>query len=208
MTPDVNVLVAAFLSAHPQHERAREWLKGALRDCLAGNALQILPMVAVGFLRVVTSFRTSPATSINDAVAFLGQILSVPGVWMPELGREWSILQTLCAERNLQGGIITDAWIAAAVRAHDLHLVTFDADFRKLLRPHQFTLLLPQSNLQEPRPRYSTNHGRGAPASWWVTRSATRGRAARRRADAVRAKLDELGVKEADIENAIRWARR
>lgn len=157
MTPDVNVLVAAYLRDHPQHGQARRWLRETL-VAAAGSGVALLPMVAVGFLRVVTSIRTSPVTSVAQAMTFLEFILGAPGVWMPEVGPEWSLFKALCLDRKLHGGIISDAWIAAAVRTHGLNLVTFDADFRQLLRPDQFTLLVAEPNLQERRAKYGV-HG-------------------------------------------------
>lgn len=50
MTPDVNVLVAASRLDHPHHVVAYAWLKTALGI----QRLAILPMVAWGFLRLVT----------------------------------------------------------------------------------------------------------------------------------------------------------
>lgn len=159
MTPDVNVLVAAFLEGHPQRVQAQKWLTGALADCASGATLAILPMVAVGFLRVVTSHRTCSAMNpIEDAIAFLESILSAPGVSMPDVGPEWDAFEALCLERNLRGGIISDAWIASATKATGLHLVTFDADFRRLLLPNQYTLLVPEDNLQEPRVNYLVDY--------------------------------------------------
>ena len=54
MTPDVNVLVAASRSDHPHHQSAITWLEAALTNCSRGERLRLLPMVAAGFLRLVT----------------------------------------------------------------------------------------------------------------------------------------------------------
>ena len=54
MTPDVNVLVAASRSDHPHHPVAIRWLDDALDACALGQGLALLPMVAAGFLRLVT----------------------------------------------------------------------------------------------------------------------------------------------------------
>jgi len=159
MTPDVNILVAAFLPGHPQRAQALRWLSEALAASAAGATVAILPMVAVGFLRVVTGTRAGhPVTPIGQAVAFLKSIVHAPGVWMPSLGHEWNLFEALCLERSLRGGVITDAWIAAAVRTHGLRLVTFDADFRGLLRPDEYTLLIPENNVQESRVKYLVDY--------------------------------------------------
>ena len=56
MTPDVNVLVAAFRADHPHHADARKWLGLARAACAAGqDSLAVLPMVLAGFLHLVTN---------------------------------------------------------------------------------------------------------------------------------------------------------
>lgn len=53
-------------------------------------------------------------------------LLAVPGVEMPESGREWPTLRRLCLDRMLSGNAIPDAWIAAAVKVMNGRLVTLD----------------------------------------------------------------------------------
>jgi predicted nucleic acid-binding protein len=58
MTPDVNVLIAAFRRDHQHHAVALQWLDGARVACAEGRAsLALLPMVIIGFLRLVTNRR-------------------------------------------------------------------------------------------------------------------------------------------------------
>jgi predicted nucleic acid-binding protein len=68
---------------------------------------------------------------------------ALPGVEMPSLGTEWPILRQLCTDKNLVANDIPDAWLAAAVIQLGEHLVTFDADCKKLLRRTQVTVLSP-----------------------------------------------------------------
>lgn len=75
-------------------------------------------------------------------MAFLDALLAAPGVEMPALGTEWPILRQLCVEQKLTANAIPDAWLAAAVIQLGEHLVTFDADFKKLLRHTQVTVLV------------------------------------------------------------------
>lgn len=113
-------------------------------------------MVAAGFLRVVTNPKAvRRPNTIRDAIAFLAHVLETPGVSMPELGREWSAFATLCLDRGLHGNQVPDGWIAAAVQTEGLHLVTFDADFAKLLRPSEYTLLRDKPQVQERRGTYA-----------------------------------------------------
>lgn len=155
MTPDVNVLVAAFRDEHVHHQAARAWLTGALEDCARGGSLEILPMVAVGFVRLVTNARVFPlAVGAATAHAFIRSILSVPGASMPRLGPEWGAFEKLSVDLKLAGNDVSDGWIAAAVKANGLRLVTFDTDFGDLLDPSECLLLQPRPGVQEPRGSY------------------------------------------------------
>jgi len=51
------------------------------------------------------------------------------------------MLRQLCIEKNLIANDVPDVWLAAAVIQLGEHLFTFDADFRKLLRRTQVTVL-------------------------------------------------------------------
>ena len=143
MTPDVNVLVAASRSDHPHHRSAYACLDKALGACADGATLRLMPMVIASFLRLVTNSRIFvEPTPVADAVAFLDRLLAVAGVEIPALGTEWPLLRQLCLEKELAANELPDAWLAAAVIQLGEHLVTFDADFRKLLRRTQMTLLV------------------------------------------------------------------
>lgn len=142
MTPDVNVLIAASRSDHPHHKVAFVHLEEAVAACAGGATVKLMPMVAASFLRLVTNRKIfAKPTPVEHAVAFLDALLAVPGVEMPSLGAEWSTLRELCVEKKLSANDIPDAWLAAAVIRLGEHLVTFDVDFKKLLRRSQVTVL-------------------------------------------------------------------
>lgn len=143
MTPDVNVLVAAFRADHSHHATARAWLSQARRDCVHGSEpLTLLPMVVTGFLRLVTNPRVfAEADSVADAIAFIDAVLESPGVELGACTDEWPLLRNKLLTLGLHGNLVTDAWIASAVEALSDHLVTFDRDFMRLLPARDFTLL-------------------------------------------------------------------
>ncbi len=142
MTPDVNVLVAASRTDHPHHKVAYEWLNEALAACANGGTLRLLPMVVASFLRLVTNARIFvDATPVERAVDFIDALSGEPGVDMPVAGAEWPLLRQMCVDKGLVANDIPDAWISACVNYWGEHLVTFDADFKKLLRPSQVTIL-------------------------------------------------------------------
>jgi toxin-antitoxin system PIN domain toxin len=136
------VLVAASRRDHVHHAPALEWLDGALEARVGGQTLAILPMVASGFLRLVTHPKVFvEPTPLKAAQAFLRAVMDMPGVTMPILGEEWPLFEKLCAQHKLSGNAIPDAWIAAAALSNHLHLVTFDKDFRRLMKPSMVTVL-------------------------------------------------------------------
>ena len=143
MTPDVNVLVAAFRRDHPHHAAARKWLDSARRDCADGTeTLCLLPVVAASFLRLVTNARVFvEPDSIEDAVAFIDGLLGSPGVELRGGGAEWPLLRGKLLAGSLRGNAVTDAWIAASSEALSEHLVTFDRDFERLLPRPSLTVL-------------------------------------------------------------------
>lgn len=143
MTPDVNVLIAASRSDHPHHKTAYAWLDKTVATCTNGASLRLMPMVVASFLRLVTNAKIFVhPTPVENAVEFLDALLAVPGVEMPALGTEWPTLRQLCLENKLSANDIPDAWLAAAVVQLGEHLVTFDADFKKLLKRTQVTILV------------------------------------------------------------------
>jgi uncharacterized protein len=142
LTPDLNVLVAASRTDHVHHRPAAAWLTAAVARCTTGGGLDILPMVASGFLRLVTHPKifVNP-TPTAEAIRFLDSLLAVSGVTMLEVGREWPELRRLCLAHKLSDNDIPDAWIAAAIRTRGGHLITFDKGFRRFLSGSEFTLL-------------------------------------------------------------------
>ena len=144
VTPDLNVLLAASRTDHPQHVPALRWLKQAIETCETGGSIEVLPMVAAGFLRLATNPKVfSSPTPIRAAVEFVDSLLAVPGAEMPDLGREWPTLRELATAHDLSANDLTDAWIAAAVRTIGSHLVTFDRGFTRLLGRNELTVLSP-----------------------------------------------------------------
>lgn len=143
MTPDVNVLVAASRSDHPHHAAARVWLEQAVANAGRGTPLKLQPMVIASFLRLVTHPKIFiHPTPMPEALRFVDALLSAPGVEQAALGAEWPALRELCTDKALAANDVPDAWLAAAVIHQGEHLVSFDADFKRLLSRSQFTRLV------------------------------------------------------------------
>lgn len=145
MTPDVNVLVAAFRPDHPHHPSARTWLDEALLQTASGrNSLMLMGTVVTGFLRITTNSKIFRETDpLQDVIDFIDSLLSCPGVQFQPQGASWPHLRQVCLAQQATGNLITDAWIAATVMQSGETLCTFDRDFARLLPAAQLLLLKP-----------------------------------------------------------------
>jgi hypothetical protein len=138
----VSVLVAASRSDHPHHATARVWLEQALINAGQGTPLTLQPIVIASFLRLATHPKIFvQPTPMSEALRFVDALLSAPGVQQPALAAEWPQFRKLCADKALAANDVPDAWLAAAVIQQGEHVVSFDADFKRLLSRKQFTRL-------------------------------------------------------------------
>jgi uncharacterized protein len=151
MTPDVNVLIAAFREEHVHHLKARDWLLQACAQSAVmrvstgqpGKPLRLITPVMASFMRLVTNARVfAIPTQTHQAVEFLDALLDCPGIAILETSSEWPVLRQLCLEKNLSANAIPDALIAATVVQNNEVLATFDRDFLSLLPAHQLELLV------------------------------------------------------------------
>lgn len=144
MTPDVNVLIAAFRQEHTHHTKARAWLLDACAQSVAtGSALRLMPVVMASFMRLVTNPKVfaTPATT-QQAIAFLDAVLDNPGVAILDTSAPWPVLRKMCLEKNLSANALPDAMIAVTVSHCKEVLTSFDRDFLRLLPKHQLQLLV------------------------------------------------------------------
>ena len=141
MTPDVNVLLAAARPDHSHHDIARVWL--ATMEVPRAPSLLLLPMVVMSFVRLVVNPRIFPRpASPAEAFDFIDRMLAAPEAQMPTIGREWPQVRSMClALKPLKANDFPDVWLAAAVKEHGDHLVTFDTSFRRLLGRSELTVL-------------------------------------------------------------------
>jgi uncharacterized protein len=99
-------------------------------------------MVIASFLRLVTHPKIFiHPTPMPKALRFVDALSTAPGVEQLALGAEWPALQKLCVEKSLAANDVPEAWLAAAVMHQGEHLVSFDADFKRLLSRARFTRL-------------------------------------------------------------------
>ena len=126
--PDVNVLIYAHREDAPEHPRYAAWLKALTA---ADEPFALAEVVLAGFLRIVTNGRIfDPPTPMETAIAFCQSLVVWPRAVMVAPSRQhWDLFVGLCA--NIQGPLVTDAYLAALAIEHGCELITTDSDFAR-----------------------------------------------------------------------------
>ncbi len=128
--PDVNLLVYAYNSDAPRHERAKDWWQNVIRS---HQAIGMPWAVALGFLRIMTS-RTVLPRPMQPAVA-LGHVrswLEQPFVRVLQPGpRHLDILAGFIEAGAIASPVITDAHIAALAVENQAWVHSNDSDFAR-----------------------------------------------------------------------------
>jgi len=126
--PDVNLLVYAYNSDAPHHQRSKEWWEAAVQ----GSQPVAIPwVVALGFLRIMTS-RTVLARPMTMATALqhLRSWMEQPSVRVLQPGpRHLTILEGFCEAGVLSSGLLSDAHIAALAVENQATVQSNDSDF-------------------------------------------------------------------------------
>lgn len=135
--PDINLLIYAYNSDAPHHERARGWWQEAME----GRQTVGLPwIVCLGFLRLMTNRKV--LLRPLDSVELLDHIRSWmvrPQVQVLQPGpRHLEILESFAQQGLMSSNLVTDAHLAALAIEHQAQLHTNDSDFDRFpgLRRH------------------------------------------------------------------------
>ena len=128
--PDINLLVFAYNSGGPYHERAKEWWEG----CLSSPGVVGLPWaVMLGFVRVMSSnavFRDPMEP--REAVRHVRSWLDCPQAQIVTPGpRHLEILTDLMVAARVSGRLTTDAHLAALAIETQSELHSNDVDFSR-----------------------------------------------------------------------------
>ncbi len=130
---DANLLIYAYDSRSPRHERARSWLEATLgSDEQVGFSLVTL----LAFVRIGTSpsvfERPMP---VGKAIDLVQGWLRLPNVSLTEpSGRHWAVLSKVADAGQARGPMIMDAHLAALAVEHGATLCTTDRDFARFPR--------------------------------------------------------------------------
>lgn len=127
---DANLLIYAYDSSSPHHDRARSWLEERLSE----PQPVLLPWsVLLAFIRITTDSRIlGHPFSLVEAAEIVGEWLEQPNVTLTAAGQEhWPILRRLLVSGQARGALVADAHLAALALEHGATLCTNDRDFAR-----------------------------------------------------------------------------
>jgi uncharacterized protein len=128
IVPDINLLIYAYDSSSPQHQKAATWWK----DCILGSEeIGLASVVIFGFVRLSTHPRVfqTPLT-IAEASARVESWLRQPHVRVIDPSQQHvSDVLSLLNELGTAGNLTTDAQIAALAKQEKAALHSNDTDF-------------------------------------------------------------------------------
>ncbi|MEO0055307.1 MAG: hypothetical protein RLZZ50_1254 [Verrucomicrobiota bacterium] len=145
LIPDLNLLLYATNRDAPLHAQARAWWS----EALAGTEpVGIAPVVAFGFIRLVTHPRVCPSPlSAGRAIETLHAWLALPGIVpLASDARHLEISLGLLQAAGAAGNLTTDAQIAAHGIQHSGTVLTTDTDFARFPGLRFRNPLLPAGN--------------------------------------------------------------
>jgi uncharacterized protein len=130
LIPDLNLLLYATNRDSPLHVSARKWWQQALDG---SEPIGIAPVVAFGFIRLVTLPRVCPSPlTPEQAIETLHAWLALPGVVpLASDARHLEISLGLLRSVGSAGNLTTDAQIAAHGIQHAGTVMTTDTDFAR-----------------------------------------------------------------------------
>jgi toxin-antitoxin system PIN domain toxin len=131
IVPDSNLLLYAYDSTSPFHDRARRWWEA----CLAGSEIVgLVHPVVFAFVRIGTDRRAfeHPLT-LSQAATHVAEWLARSVVRELDSGHNHveRVLDLLDKSKSAGGGLVTDAQIAAIALAHQATVHTADRDFMR-----------------------------------------------------------------------------
>ena len=127
---DANILVYAFTTSFPQHERARAWLDERLSDAVPLG----LPWSSLlAFVRLTSNHRLfERPVSVAMAWRQVEAWLSCEASWVPNpTPRHREVVGGLLAAPGLRAEHVPDAHLAALALEHGLAVASADTDFSR-----------------------------------------------------------------------------
>lgn len=127
---DANLLLYAYNTDAPEHERALAWLEASLSSPVP---FAFSWQTITAFIRISTNIRAFPQPlSSKEAVEIVTQWMERPNVTVLHASeRHWEIFSRLLDECQVAGALVMDAHLAALAIEHGATLATTDRDFAR-----------------------------------------------------------------------------
>jgi uncharacterized protein len=128
--PDANVLVYAYDTSSPFHEKSKLWWESEING---GGSIGIPWAVTIAFLRVITHPRVfMHPIPIQEAIAIVQSWYKQPSVVPLDPGsRHLVLLVELLEQIQIGGKLVHDAHLAALAREYRAQIVSYDRDFER-----------------------------------------------------------------------------
>lgn len=130
IVPDVNLLVYAYNSDAPEHERARSWWE---RSMSGKQEVGLAWLVLVAYIRLATNRAVlmNPLT-VSEAVGHIRSWLARSQVSIVQPGpRHLDLFEQLSTAAGHSGRMVTDTHIAALAIEHQAEVHSNDIDFSR-----------------------------------------------------------------------------
>ena len=130
IVPDINLLVYAYNSDAPDHERARTWWEISLSSI---RPVGLPWVVMLGYLRLMTSRSVliDPFSPV-EAIGHVRSWLERPQVLVLSPGpRHLDLIEDLMHAARASGQLATDVHLAALAIEHHAELCSNDSDFSR-----------------------------------------------------------------------------
>lgn len=133
VTVDTNVLLYASNEEDPVHEEALALMS---RLAQGPDLVYLFWPVLLGFMRIATRRGPLPKPlSPADAIANISAFISLPHVRVVSESEDFWGFYTAIARTDVRGNLVTDAWIAALMRANGVATIyTRDRGFKRFDR--------------------------------------------------------------------------
>ncbi|MGH9111708.1 MAG: type II toxin-antitoxin system VapC family toxin [Acidimicrobiales bacterium] len=127
---DVNMVVAAHRTDHPQHDVVGSWF-AALTS--GDEQFWVPDTVWASFVRISTNRRIfAVPTPLDAAFAFLRAVREQPNhVNLAPTDHHLALFETLCQDGDAPGDLAAHAYLAALALDHGCELVSLDRDFAR-----------------------------------------------------------------------------
>ncbi len=137
---DVNIYIYAHREEFPEHSRAGRWL---INQAESVSKFAVSELVLSVFLRIVTNSKIfKPATTVNQSLSFVDNIIQLPNVQLIHPGQEhWGIFSDLVSKYQLTGKLVADAYHASLAIEHGCTWVTYDSDYARFGDELRYELL-------------------------------------------------------------------